>query len=64
MAYTFTNSRGTTYTLHRTEATLTNGQRRTLHYFAREAGSNAIDAVPTGYVVTEGPSGLPVLKKG
>jgi hypothetical protein len=64
MAFTYTNRTGTTYTLHRTEATLKNGQRRVLHYFAREARSNAIDAVPTGYVVTEGPSGLPVLKKG
>jgi hypothetical protein len=64
MAFTFTNRKGITYTLHRTEATLQNGQRRTLYYFAREVKPNAIDAVPAGYVVTEGPSGLPVLKKG
>ena len=41
-----------------------NEQRRVLHYFAHDAKPNAIDAVPAGYVVTEGPSGLPVLKKG
>jgi hypothetical protein len=64
MAFTFTNSKGATYTLHRTKATLKNGQERVLHYFAREAGPNAIDAVPTGYVVVEAPSGMPVLKKG
>ena len=64
MPLTYTNRSGITYTLHRTEAMLKNGQRRVLHYFAREAKPNAIDAVPKGYVVTEGPSGLPVLKKG
>lgn len=64
MAFTFTNRKGTTFTLHRTEVAMKNGQQRVLHYFARDARPNAIDAVPSGYVVTEGPSGLPVLKKG
>jgi hypothetical protein len=64
MAFTFTNSKGTTFTLHRTEVTMKNGQTRVLHYFAREAKSNAIGAVPAGYVVAEAPSGMPVLKKG
>jgi hypothetical protein len=63
MAYTFTNSKGATYTLHRTRVTMKNGQERTLHYFAREAGPKAIDSVPAGYVAVEAPSGMPVLKK-
>lgn len=64
MAYTFTNSKGTTFTLHRTTAVMKNGQQRVLHYFGRDAGPNAIDTVPAGYVVVEAPTGLPVLKKG
>lgn len=63
MAFTFTNRTGTTFTLHRAEVTMKNGQMRVLHYFAREAKPNAIEAVPAGYVVTEAPSGMPVLKK-
>lgn len=63
MAYTFTNSKGTTYTLHRTEATPRGGRTRTLHFFARDAREGAIDAIPTGYTVVEVPSGMPVLKK-
>jgi hypothetical protein len=64
MAYTFTNSKGSTFTLHRTSVTTKNGQERILHYFAREVGPKAIDAVPAGYVVVEARSGMPVLKKG
>ena len=64
MAFTYTNRAGRTFTLHRSEVTMKNEQRRVLHYFAHDAKPNAIDAVPAGYVVTEGPSGLPVLKKG
>ena len=64
MAFTFTNRAGTTFTLHRSEVAMKNGQRRVFHYFAREAKPNAIEAIPAGYVVTEAPSGMPVLKKG
>ena len=63
MAYTFTNSKGTTYTLHRVEAATRGGQTRTLHFFAREAREGAIQAIPAGYTVVEAPSGMPVLKK-
>jgi hypothetical protein len=63
MAFTFKNSKGVTYTLHRIESVQKNGQTRTLHYFSRDARPGAIDAVPAGYVVSEAPSGMPVLKK-
>ena len=63
MAFTYTNRAGSTFTLHRSEVTMKNGQRRVLHYFAREAKPNAIEAVPAGYVVSEAPSGMPVLKR-
>jgi hypothetical protein len=61
--YTYTNSKGDTYTLHRTDAKLKSGQTRTLHFFSRDVRPSAIDAVPDGYVVKEAPTGLPILKK-
>jgi hypothetical protein len=63
MALTYTNSKGDTYTLHRTEAKLKSGQTRVLHFFSRDVRSTAIDAVPAGYKVVEAPTGLPLLKK-
>jgi hypothetical protein len=63
MPFTYTNRKGDTYTLHRQEATLQNGQTRTLHFFSRDVRPNAIDAVPLGYTVTEASTGMPVLKK-
>ena len=65
MAFTFTNSKGNTYILHRKVTTLKNGREQTIHFFAREEkeGSQVLDAVPAGYVVSESKNGLPVLKK-
>lgn len=63
MPFTYKNKRGDTYVVHRTEAKLKNGQTRVLHFFSRDVRANAIDAVPDGYVVSEAPSGMPVLKK-
>lgn len=63
MAYTFKNSRGTTYVLHSRETTLKNGLRRTLYYFGKEKKAGAMDSVPAGYKVVETKNGLPVLKK-
>jgi len=63
MAYQHTNSRGKTFTLHRTVAKA-RGSERTLHYFALKAGPDAIDAVPEGYIVVESKqTGLPLLKR-
>lgn len=63
MPYTVTNTKGQTYTLHRRETETGNGQSRTLHYFSREAGPDAIEALPDGYQVVEARTGLPLLKK-
>ncbi len=64
MAYSFTNSKGTTYYLHTKKSTTSSGKERTLFYFSKELKDNeALDAVPNGYTVAEMKTGLPVLKK-
>lgn len=63
MAYTYKNSRGTTYVLHSRETTLKNGLQRTLYFFAKDERDGSMDAVPGGYQVIETKNGLPVLKK-
>ncbi|MBK8430082.1 MAG: hypothetical protein IPL28_01775 [Chloroflexi bacterium] len=63
MAYTYTNSKGTTYVLHNRQTTLKNGRTQTIYFFAKEAKDGALDAVPAGYQVVESRNGLPVLKK-
>ena len=64
MAYTFTNSKGTTYYLHTKKSMTSTGKERTLFYFSKELKQGeALDAVPQGYEVAEMKTGLPVLKK-
>jgi hypothetical protein len=63
MAYTYTNRKGDTYTLHRRETLAANGRPRTLHFFSRDVRPGAVDDVPSGYEVTEAPSGMPVLRR-
>jgi len=63
MGYTFTNSKGTTYQLHRRQVALGNGTSRTLHFFSPKGGDDVIDALPEGYTVVEAKTGLPLLKK-
>lgn len=63
MPFTYSNRKGDLYTLHRTEATLKNGQTRILYFFSRDVRQTAIDAVPDGYKVSEAASGLPILKR-
>ncbi len=63
MAYSHTNSKGTTYFLHRRETQLKSGATRTLYFFSKEVKDGALDTVPEGYVVSESRNGLPVLKK-
>ncbi|MBE0670337.1 MAG: hypothetical protein IH588_07100 [Anaerolineales bacterium] len=53
MAYSHTNSKGTTYYLH------TNGK---MFFFSREIKEGAIDALPAGKVVVEMKTGMLVLK--
>jgi hypothetical protein len=63
MAYSFTNSKGTTYYLHTKKTMAASGKERTLFFFAKEIKEGALDAVPAGYTVVEMKTGLPVLKK-
>lgn len=64
MAYSYTNSKGTTYFLHSTTRVLKSGKEQTLFFFAKEVKpQGALDSVPAGYVVSESKNGLPVLKK-
>jgi len=63
MAFSFKNSRGTTYYLHATTRTLKSGKKQTLYYFAKTVKEGALDAVPEGYEVMESKNGLPVLKR-
>ena len=65
MAYSFTNSKGQAYYLHKRDVTLKNGRMQTIYFFARETRAGAIDSVPAGYKVMETKrTGMPVLKKG
>jgi hypothetical protein len=60
MAYSYVSHKSsTTYYLH--SRTSANGA--TLYYFAKVSGDGTLDAVPDGYVVSELPNGLPVLKR-
>ena len=64
MSYTFTNSKGKTYFLHRKQTKTSTGKTRDLYYFAGDMRPEfAIDEVPEGKHVVEMASGLPVLKK-
>jgi hypothetical protein len=64
MAYSFTNSKGRTYYLHKKETTLKNGRTQTIYFFAKEVKpQGSLNAVPAGYAVSESRNGLPVLKK-
>ena len=63
MAYSFTNSKGTTYYLHTKKSTTSTGKERTLFFFAKEVKEGTLDSVPAGYDVVEMKTGLPVLKK-
>jgi hypothetical protein len=53
MAYSHTNSKGTTYYLH------TNGK---MFFFSREVKEGALEALPAGKVVVEMKTGMLVLK--
>ena len=63
MAYSFTNSKGNTYYLHKRDTTLKNGRKQTIYFFAKEVKDGSMNAIPQGYEVAESRNGLPVLKK-
>ena len=64
MAYSHTNSKGTTYYLHTKKSMTSTGKERTLFYFSKELKENeALNEVPAGYEVAEMKTGMLVLKK-
>lgn len=66
MPYAYTNTLGAIYYLHRRSTALRNSTvERPIFYFRRELDqAHAIDAVPDGYEIVEGPRGaLPMLRK-
>ena len=63
MAFSYTNSKGNTYYLHKRDTTLKIGRTQTIYFFAKEPKDGAMDEVPQGYQVSESRNGLPVLKK-
>ena len=64
MAYSYSNSKGQQYFLHKRDVTLKNGRQQTIYFFAREVRDGSLDAVPAGYTVMETQrTGMPVLKK-
>jgi hypothetical protein len=63
-AYSYRNSKGQTYFLHKKDVTLKNGRVQTIYYFARDVRPEAIESVPAGYEVIETKrTGMPVLRK-
>ena len=63
MAFSYTNSKGTTYYLHGREVELNNDRLRTIYFFAKDQRDGVLDTVPEGWQVTEGRNALPVLSK-
>jgi hypothetical protein len=63
MAFEYTNSKGKKYFLHGRTTMLKSGKEQTIYFFAKEIKDGALNAVPSGYVVSESKNGLPVLKK-
>lgn len=64
MAYQYRNKKGDSYHLHKREVTLKgSGKIQTIYFFSRDERSGSIDEIPSGYVVKELKTGLPVLKK-
>ncbi len=52
------------YYLHSKEVKLAGNRKQMIYYFAGEAKSNALDALPDGYEVMENArTGLPMLRK-
>lgn len=64
MAFSYTNSKGRTYFLHKRDTTLKNGRVQTIYFFAKDVRpDSALESVPAGYVVSESSNGLPVLRR-
>lgn len=65
-AYPHTNSKGTTYYLHKKDVTLRGGKNQTIYFFCKdEQGAKGEPTeLPAGYMVTENPrNGFLTIKK-
>jgi hypothetical protein len=63
MAFSYRNSKGTTYYLHGRVTTLRNDRKQQIYLFSKTP-EDGLDQVPEGYEVSEvKTSGLPVLRK-
>lgn len=55
---------GKTYYLHTKDVELKSGRKQRIYYFAGEAGTGTLDAIPEGYEIGENKiTGLPYLQK-
>lgn len=69
MAYSFVNSKGVTYYLHKKDVVLRGDRAQTIYFFAKNIGGKsgketAVDELPAGRIVSENPrNGFPTLKK-
>ena len=63
MAFSYKNSKGTTYYLHASTRNLKDGKKQQFFYFAKVQKEGSLDKVPEGYMVSETKNGLPVLKR-
>ena len=65
MAYSVESKKSKkTYYLHSKDVTLKGGQQQRIFFFAGAAGEDAINELPSGYIVVENErTGLPLLKK-
>lgn len=64
MAFSMTNSKGTTYYLHANERESKAGKKYNLYFFSRDIREEkAVGALPEGYELVEMKTGLPALKK-
>ncbi len=68
-AYTYTNSKGVTYYLHKKDVILRGGREQTIYFFAKKEGGKSgketpVETLPEGRVVSENVrNGFPTLKK-
>lgn len=63
-AYSFTNSKGTTYYLHKKAVKLKNGREQVIYYFAKDVRPEHVRELPAGFQVLEtSRTGMPVLKR-
>lgn len=63
MAYSFRNSKGTTYYLHSATRVLKSGKQQHLYFFSKEIKAGVLESLPVGYDVVETKTGLPVIKR-